>query len=258
MDVLEQAKQELVRRRRAVRLKTVVPDVESLTGANRFDSIGKTLDVYGMVLNGIDIVQTINDAITVMRSMDLLHESEIGLTSLAESARVTQLASTMEATDSVMSAGRYLFAANALGVLTTYVGVWMSLAGAWAQAKADILTDNAKSGASLGAVLGANDAGPHYIASQNFWMRSRPSYPAYREAENAAKNIHNIAFVAGYAEGKSLKPNQKGNLFKFLHARMTIVDQAYYTSGPWNEWSAGKRRDYYFQCAANFRNGVLK
>ena len=256
MDVVEAAKQELARRRRAVRLKNLIPDVEPVTGADRYDTIGKTLDVYGMVLNGIDAVQTISDAITLLRTTHLLHETEMGLTSLAESARITQLANTMEATDSVMAAGRYMFAANVFGVLTTYVGVWMSLAGAWAQAKADILKDNAMSGASLGAVLGANDALPHYIASQNFWMRSPPSYPAFREAENAAKNIHNIAFVAGYAEGKSLTLNQKGNLFRFLQGRMSVVDRAYY-SGQWKDWSLGKKRDYYFQCAANFRMGLL-
>lgn len=32
---------------------------------------------------------------------------------------------------------------------------------------------------------------------------------------------------------------------------MSVVDQAYY-SGSWSDWSAGKKRDYYFQCAALF------
>jgi len=255
MDLLEQAKHEMERRRRATRLKNIVPDLPAAIAANRFDAIGKAIDVYGMVMNGIDAVMTLNDAITLLRTTHLIHETEMGFQSLAESARVTELASTLEATDSVMSAGRYLFAANVLGVLASYVGVWMSIAGAWAQAKADILTDHAKRGASLGAVLGANDAGPHYAAQ--FWMWSQPSYPAYREAEGAAKNIHNISLVAGYAEGKTLSLNQKGVLFRFLQGNMGVVDRSYYT-GDWKTWSDGKKKEYYYQCAAEFNKGVLK
>src|SRR4051794_9069555 len=111
MDLLEQAKHEMERRRRATRLKNVVPDLPAAIAANRFDAIGKAIDVYGMVMNGIDAVMTLNDAITLLRTTHLIHETEMGFQSLAESARVTELANTLEATDSVMSAGRYLFAA---------------------------------------------------------------------------------------------------------------------------------------------------
>ena len=254
-ELIEKGKREAEQRRFRQRLRNVIPNTDPMN-ANAYTLAGKAIDVYGMVLNGIDIVTASNDAMTVLRTTHLLHESEMGLTTLKESGRIAQLANTMEVTNSVMSIERFLFAANVVGVLATYVGVWLSIAGAWAAAKADILTDNAKSGASRGAVLGANDAGPHYL-TQNFWMQSEPSYPGFREAEKAAKNIYNISLAAGYAEGKSLTRNQKGNLFGFLHGKMTVADRGYY-SGDWQNWAAHTKKDYYILCGALFRREVLR
>jgi hypothetical protein len=54
MDIFEQAKQEITRKRRSPRLKNLIPDMEYTTRAERFTNIGKALDVYGMGLGGIE------------------------------------------------------------------------------------------------------------------------------------------------------------------------------------------------------------
>lgn len=217
-DIFTAARHEIAIRSRAVKLKDYVldkdPTKSAVQAADRLVIAGKAIDVFGMVLTGIDLFQTVQDAVTLTRTMHLMHEVEMGLRTAENVGNIAKGAS-------IMSTERYLFAANAFGVLATYVGVWLSIAGAWAAAKADILTDNAMTGASRGAVLGANDALPSYVGSQGFWMWAKPFYPAMREAESAARNVHNIALVAGYAQRKILSPNQKGNLFRFLHARMS-------------------------------------
>jgi hypothetical protein len=256
MGWIEDAEEALKKQLHTVKLKNLVSDEEpgraAITATNRYGLLGKSLDVYGMVLTGIDILSTVQDAMNVTRSMHLLHETEMGLMSLEQSGQIARAANST----SVMGAGRFLFAANVFGIFATYIGVWLSLAGAWAAAKADILTDNAMAGVSRGAVLGANDAGPSYVG-QNFWMFVKPSYPMYREAETAAKNIYNIALVAGYAQGKSLSRNQKGNLFRFIHARMTEGSRSFY-SGDWAAWSPQTKKNYYIECAAIFRRELLR
>src|SRR5579884_580499 len=186
MDIFEYAKQQAVLRRRAARLKNYVLDQEparsAVPDAQRYVVSGHVLDVYGMILNGLEFISTVQEGMALAQSFHIAYEAEMGLMTLKESAdfsRLVEQANIGELT-SAASAGRFLFAANVVGVLTTYVGVWMSIAGAWAAARADILTDNAMAGASRGAVLGANDAGPHYVG-QNFWMFAKPSYPALRE-----------------------------------------------------------------------------
>jgi len=255
MNVIEAAKLQLQLKRRAAKLNTLIPDAEPLRNAvgiaDTYQLGLKSIDVYGMVFSGIDIITAIHEAITLTHSMRLIHETEM---LMQTAARVVTLPSPASA--SAMSVGRYLFLGNAIGVLGAYVGVWMTLGGAWAQAKADILTDQAMTGVSRGVVLGANDAAPSYV-SRTFWVHAKPAYPAYREMEAAAKNMHNIALVAGYAQGKSLSRNQKGNMFRFLHARMTTGSRSTY-SGDWNTWNGGTKKSYYIDCAALFRRDLLR
>jgi hypothetical protein len=66
----------------------------------------------------------------------------------------------------------------------------------------------------------------------------------YREAELAARNFYNISLLAGYAEGKSLSLNQKGNLFKAIHHRFGEGSRLYY-SGNFKEWEPARKVDYY-------------
>lgn len=253
--MLKQIKERETARRRALALRNLIPDVDSAAAtAVNLDLLGRGLDVYGFVLNGIEAAQRVQEAIAIVRSTRLLSESEAALAALKESAEVANVAEGVEAGESIMEAERFLFAANVLGVLTTYVSVWLSIAGAWAAAKADILEDNSSSGASRGAVLGGNDCGPHYVSQ--FWMFSNPSYPAYREVEPTARNMYNIGLVAGYGAGKSLTRNQKGNLFRYIHGNMSNASQRMY-SGNFKDWSLQKKKDYYIDCAAIFRRNLL-
>jgi hypothetical protein len=261
MDIVEYAKQQALLRRQAASLKNLILDQEPLNtasaAANRYVVIGKALDVYGMVLNGIDVITTVHEGMALAQSFHIAQECEAGLMTLKESAAFANLMeqANMGKLTSFMGAGRAMFAANVVGVLAAYVGVWMAIGGAWAAAKANILTDNAMAGASRGAVLGANDAGPHY-AGRNFWMWAKPSYPMFREAEAAARNMHNVALVAGYAQGKALSLTQKGNLFRFIHAKMSPASQDYY-SGSWSDWGPRLKTDYYIECGAIFRRELL-
>jgi hypothetical protein len=254
-DVVQEVKAKEIARRRALALRNLIPDVDSAVATSmRMDILGKGLDVYGFILNGIEAAQRVQETIAVVRSTRLLSESESALAALKETAEVAKVSEAVEAGESIMEAERFLFAANVLGVLTTYVGVWMSIAGAWAAAKADILTDNSASGASRGVVLGGNDCGPHYVSQ--FWMFSNPSYPAYREVERTARNMYNIGLVAGYGAGKSLTRNQKGNLFRYIHGNMTNATRGLY-SGNFKDWTLKKKQDYYIDCGAIFRANVL-
>jgi hypothetical protein len=256
MGVFDSAKDIAAAKARAARLKDYVLDKEpakaAISDASRLVITGKALDIYGMVLTGIDFITTVSDALTIARTMHLLHETEMGLMSLQQASNIANLANTT----SMMGAGRVLFAANIVGVLATYVGVWVSLGAGYAAAKADILTDHAMSGASRGAVLGANDAGPSYV-EDNLWLVAKPQYPAFREAEGAARNMHNIALVAGYAQGKSLTRNQKGNLYRFLHSKMSAGSRSFY-SGSWSDWGSRMKKDYYYEIAGVFRRELLR
>ena len=142
-DVVQEVKAKEIARRPALALRNLIPDVDSAVATSmRMDILGKGLDVYGFILNGIEAAQRVQETIAVIRSTRLLSESESALAALKETAEVAKVSEAVEAGESIMEAERFLFAANVLGVLTTYVGVWMSIAGAWAAAKADILTDN--------------------------------------------------------------------------------------------------------------------
>src|SRR5215467_6841457 len=99
----QRAEEEAARRRRAMRLKNLIPEkvVEQMDTAERMDILNRSLDVYGMVLNGIDIVNNVSDAVQAWNGVRAVaQEGELGMTTLKESARLTQLTNTMKVTDS--------------------------------------------------------------------------------------------------------------------------------------------------------------
>lgn len=258
MSSMQDAQREIAKRRaRAGELKSIISDRNPLKkgvrDADRLVVNGKRLDVFGFIMTGIDIVTVVQDAMHVARSLQVLHDSELGAITLEQSGNIARHAAS--GSTSVMAASRFLFAANVLSVLATYVGVWISLGSSYAQAKVEILTDRAMSGASQGVILGANNAGPNYV-TQHFQTRVRPSYPMYREVETAAMNMQNIAVLAGYAHGKDLSQNQKVNLGEFLAGHMSPGQLSYF-SGKWSTWDARKKIDYYIESAAIFRRLLL-
>lgn len=264
-------------RRRALSLKNLIPDVKSAAAtAMNLDLLCKGNDVYCMMLNGIEASQRAQEAYSMIRGSDFVRNlindktldvgkdlvrfnrdfnTEIGPSSLAESAKDGEVLSTWKMGDTILEADRFMFAANMLTVITTYIQVWMTIAGGWAEAKASVLEDNAGSGLSRGVVLGANDCGPHY-ASQ-FWMFAKPNYPAYHEIEASARNVYNLGFVAGYAAGKDLTRNQKGNIFSYLHSNLSDASQKMY-SGNFASWSLSEKKSYYIDLAAVFRANLIE
>lgn len=264
-------------RRRALSLKNLIPDVKSAAAtAMNLDLLCKGNDVYCMMLNGIEASQRAQEAYSMIRGSDFVRNlindktldvgkdlvrfnrdfnTEIGPSSLAESAKDGEVLSTWKMGDTILEADRFMFVANMLTVITTYIQVWMTIAGGWAEAKASVLEDNAGSGLSRGVVLGANDCGPHY-ASQ-FWMFAKPNYPAYHEIEASARNVYNLGFVAGYAAGKDLTRNQKGNIFSYLHSNLSDASEKMY-SGNLASWSLSKKKSYYIDLAAVFRANLIE
>jgi hypothetical protein len=93
----------------------------------------------------------------------------------------------------------------------------------------------------------------------SFWLNTRPSYPVYREYEEAAQNLQNAALVSGYNQGKRVRVGEKRRFFSDLRARMGDADRQYYdyTTIPWREWSNEKKNDFYSLCAALFRRDHL-
>jgi hypothetical protein len=151
------------------------------------------------------------------------------------------------------------FAFGVGGVLAQYVGNWLQLAGAHAQAMSDILKGQLKQGLAYGVVLGANGAKPNYVYD-NFWRHTRPSLPFYPELEERALNVRNASLVGGYSDGKRLAPEQMRSFFEDIRERMSVTDQAYYDyeTTPWSEWSAKKKLDFYSESAAIFQRDHLK
>jgi hypothetical protein len=247
MGLFEDVAQEAGRYRDAAnfsaQLKDHVLNVPPVATADVVDLLDKTFSVFDMTMNGIQIAATIADALTLTQSMRLVADASLD----------TQAAST-----AIKGAGRFSLAPpDALEPLATYVCFWIDPPGPWAEDKVKILKDNAARGMSAGVTLGANDAGPAYVAS-HFWQHAKGSYPAYREMEAAAKNMHNIALVAGYGQGKSLTKTQKGRLLAYLHGKMSEGDRAYYFSVNHSEWGATMKRYYYILCAALFRSYHLE
>jgi hypothetical protein len=150
-------------------------------------------------------------------------------------------------------------AVGTAGVLAQYVGVWLTIGGAHADAMAEIARDHLKRGLSYGAVLGANGAKPSYVY-ENFWLQSRPSLPVYREFEERAQNLQNAGLATGYSEGKRLSPDKMKLFFEDIRSRMSGTDQAYYdyTATPWKDWSAQRKKDFYIAAAAIFRRDHLE
>ena len=108
-------------------------------------------------------------------------------------------------------------------------------------------------------VLGANGAGPHYTYD-NFWLQVAPNLPFYPEFAERAQNLQNAGLVVGYSEGKKLSGDEMQEFYRDIRARMDGADQAYYdfTSTPFKEWSAEKKRDFYIASAAIFRRDHLE
>ena len=79
-DVVEEVKAKEIARRRALALRNLIPDVDSAVATSmRMDILGKGLDVYGFILNGIEAAQRVQETIAVVRSTRLLSESESAL-----------------------------------------------------------------------------------------------------------------------------------------------------------------------------------
>ena len=169
MTFLQEAKKEAERRRLAeienADLKKFIKDTppldDAISASETLDIVGKSFNVFDMVMNEIAIADTIHDAITLTRSMRIISD-------LPKEAQVVNLASTS------IRAGRFMFALEALGPIMAYVSFWLDLAGAWAEAKARVFKDNAMRGFSTGVVLGANGANPTFVG-YNFWQQARCS-----------------------------------------------------------------------------------
>lgn len=279
-EVARKAQEKETARRRSLSLKRLIPDVKSAAAtAMNLDLLCKGNDVYVMVLNGIEASQRVQEAASMIRGSDFVRNlvndkmldmgkdlvrfnrfdeaaEQGGLTSsLEESAKQSEFAATYKAGESLLELDRFLFAAQMFSVITTYIEVWMTIAGGWAEAKASILEDNSGSGLSRGVVMGANDCGRHYVAE--YWMHSTPSYPAYHEMDGCARNVYNLGLVTGYAAGKELSPTQKGNLFSYLHDNMSDASQKIY-SGTFADWSPQKKKSYYIDVAAIFRANLIE
>jgi len=253
MGLFDAAKQELERKHRQAvldaQLKFHYPDApfyeSAERDAHRLEIAGYVASGFDMVMNGFQTAERVHDTIELIRSTKLM----------AEVAEETEAVST-----AVKGAERFMFALEALGPLVSYVGFWMDLAGAWAEAKARILKDNLLRGLSYGVVLGANDAGASYVRN-NFWQWGKLSYPAYREVEEAAKNLHNIALCSGYGQAKALTKNQKGRVFADILRRMSDATRSFYfpsgDMGDWKDWGLSLKKSYYGECAAIFRREHL-
>jgi hypothetical protein len=246
MGLFRSATQEADRQQPAVsssaQLKNHILDLPPVTTADVTDLDGKSFNVFDMTMNGIQIATTVRDALVLTQSMRLIDE----VTKDAQAVRI-----------GTRSAERFMSPLEALGPLATYTSFWIDLAAAWADAKARILKDNAARGISVGVMLGANDAAPPYVVS-HFWQQAKASYPADREVEVAAKNMHNTALVAGYGQGKSLTKTQKGRLFAYLHGQMSEEERSYYFGVNPEDWGPSRRKYYYILCAALFRNYHLE
>ena len=241
-DVKEESGQQHYATTFSAQLRDHILNVPPVATADVVDLLDKTFNVFDMTMNGIQLAATVEDALTLTQSMRLV----------ADVSQDTQAAST-----AMKGAGRFTLGLAALEPLATYVCYWIDPAGPWAEAKARILKDNAARGMSVGVMLGAHEARPSYVAS-HFWQIAKVSYPAYREMEAAAKNMHNTALVAGYAQGKSLTRTQKGRLFTYLHGKMSEGDRSYYFSVNRNEWGPTMKKYYYILCAALFRSYHLE
>jgi hypothetical protein len=251
---LIEAYQQEVKRKKAIRdfdakLKNHILDVPPIENAKTIDLVGKGFNVFDMTMSGIEIADAVHDALTLTRSMRLVED-------VSKEGQVLSTA--------IRGSERFMFALEALGPLVSYISFWLDLAGAWAEAKARILTDNAMYGMSTGIVLGANNMDSSFVG-HNFWMWADPSYPMYVEAQRAAKNMYNIALVAGYGQGKSLSVNQRKRLFRFLGSYLSDGQRSFYFSpnaqtgeeSSWDTWSAASKKDYLLLLGAIFRRELL-
>jgi hypothetical protein len=150
-------------------------------------------------------------------------------------------------------------AVGTVGVLAQYVGVWLQLGGAHAEAQAEIAKDHLKRGFSYGVVLGGNGAGQHYVYD-HFWLQVPPNLPFYPEFSERAQNLQNAGLVAGYSEGKRLSPEEMRAFMRDIRSRMSEADQSYfdYESVPWKDWRADKKKEFYTTAAAVFRRDHLE
>lgn len=232
-------------KRKPAAWKLNVPDVPLERTANRLQTAKYAYDVYDMVMQGIEIIKVVHEAATLTNSMRLV-------STVAEHSQV--VGGVVQTTSRAAAA---LEVANVLGV---YVAFWLELAGAHAAAMAAIRKDNVLRGASRGVVLGADDAPPAYV-QQHFWQHGKLTYPHYPQLEEGAKNLHNIALVSGYAQGRQLSKNQKRSFFRDLFdnfdrdkesgTREMLFGEDVVRGPIW-------KKEFYFSCSAKFRQLHLK
>lgn len=173
--------------------------------------------------------------------IDVAEAVEIGLTIL-ETAGVVHLAGTLGLTATV-----------ALPI-AGYVGIFVLLGNAHADAQNKLIKDEVLSGFSRGVILGANGAKPSYVR-KHFVKWSPVHNSVYPEIGKKLQNEYNRALVAGYVQGKALSQNQIGILFRDLHSRMSDGTRNYYYGGggQWSNWGERTKREYYIDIAAIFK-----
>ena len=127
-------------------------------------------------------------------------------------------------------------------------GAFMELAEADREAAEKIAKDNAASGYSRGAVMGADMRSASLVREYygNFSPRRNDFLPS---GAKVAKANHDVGLAAGYLHGRVLTKNQKTIFFRDLGSRMG--DQSY--RGPTSQWRSRDWIDRYTDSAAFFR-----
>lgn len=225
-------------------LSIVIPDVPMEGTSDNITNIKYVMDSYDMLNNGIEALKHLHEAGTMLRTTRLAETVAEHTQVVGGFARgITKLAAAVEVGN----------------ILLTYVGMWLDLAGAHAAAMAAITKDSILRGLSHGVVLGADDKSTTYVA-HNFWQNGKQHFPFYPHLDAGARNLHNIALVSGYGQGKRLSKTQKGRLYADLLGNMGPGSKNLYFGGPGGFGNLGHqtRRDYYIECAALFRKLHLR
>jgi hypothetical protein len=141
-------------------------------------------------------------------------------------------------------------AALVAGVFSPLLGAassFLALGAGYHEAWMKIAEDQAASGYSRGAVMGADRRSPSLV--RQYFGNLHFHYPGNGQGDRVAKATHDAGLVTGYLHGRALRQNQRTIFWRDLGRRMT--EQSH--RGPQSQWRSRDWSDWYTATAAVFR-----
>lgn len=204
---------------------------------------GESLDVTGnRGLQGKDVItvpqyddsnflDTLSKALDIFQMVELTGVLELSLPLLVEAGLI------------------------GLGALAGVIGPAVAVGAPHADALKAISRRHFFDGFSLGLVMSANGAWESYIRERRE-LKYPPLNSVYPEKRETFRKLHNGGLILGIKKGKQFNLPDKKRFFIYLHSKLSVREQEYF-NGRFQDWTEGKKKDYYDRLSGIVKNAML-